>query len=143
MVSMIDLTREELQLHYTMRSDLIRILPVFLVSAIPFTNYVIFPLAYYFPRHLLTSHYWTLQQKLDFMLMHHKKRLKHNRPLFRCIQAELPSIKNQILKAKWNDIIACLGSGTHPDTKDIITCRELFASQPYSLDSLRRKHIVR
>ncbi|XP_076246218.1 LETM1 domain-containing protein 1 [Calliopsis andreniformis] len=136
------LTREELQLNYTMRNDLIRIFPVLLISAIPFTSYVIFPLAYYFPRYLLTSHYWTLQQKLDFMLLNHKKRLKHNRPLFRCMQAELPNIENQILRAKWNDIIACLGSGTHPHAEDIITCCELFTGQPYSLDHLRRKHII-
>ena len=135
------LTREELQLSYTMPKDLVKIFPVLLISAIPFTNYVVFPVAYYFPRHLLTSHYWTLQQRLDFMLIDHKKRLKHNRPLFRCMQAELHNIKNQTLKTKWNDIIACIGSGTHPHAKDIITCSELFADEPYSLYNLKRKHI--
>ncbi|XP_029051877.1 LETM1 domain-containing protein 1 [Osmia bicornis bicornis] len=135
------LTVEELRLSYTMPKDLIKICPVLLISAVPFTNYVIFPLAYYFPRHLLTYHYWTLQQRLEFMLLDHKRRLKHNRPLFRCMQAELNNIQNQTLRVKWNGIIACLGSGTHPNVKDIIACSELFAGHPYSLNNLKRKHI--
>ncbi|XP_031846173.1 LETM1 domain-containing protein 1 [Nomia melanderi] len=135
------LTTKELQLTYTMRRDLIKMCPVLLISAVPFTNYVLFPLIYYFPRYFLTSHYWTPQQKLDFMVLDHKKRLKHNRPLFRCMQTELLNIKNKSLKAKWNSIIACLGSGTHPHVEDIITCSELFAGQPYAIDNLKRKHI--
>jgi len=136
------LTREELQLMYTMPKDLRKLSPLFLLSAIPFTNYIIFPLAVYFPRYLLTSHYWTLQQRLEFMLSDHKKRLKHNRSLFRCMQAELKTIKDQTLKIKWRDAIACLGSGTHPTTKNIIACSELFSGPPYSLDNLKRKHMV-
>lgn len=135
------LTFQQLRLSYTVPKDLIKLCPVLLISAIPFTNYIIFPLAYYFPKRLLTTHYWTLQQRLDFMLLDHKKRLKHNRPLFRCMQAELHCITNQTLKMKWNDVMACLGSGTHPHVEDIIACSELFAGYPYSLNSLKRKHI--
>ncbi|XP_011634649.1 LETM1 domain-containing protein 1 [Pogonomyrmex barbatus] len=136
------LTREELQLMHTMPRDLRKLSPLFLLSALPFTNYIIFPLALYFPRYLLTSHYWTLQQKLEFMLSDHKRRLKHNRPLFRCMQAELKSIKNEALRIKWRDAIACLGSGTHPTTKNIIACSELFSGSPYSLSNLKRKHLT-
>lgn len=136
------LTREELQLMYTMPRDLKKLSPLFLLSAIPFTNYIIFPLVLYFPRHLLTSHFWTLQQKLDFMLRDHKKRLRHNRPLFRCMQVELETIVDQTLRMKWRDAIACLGSGTHPTTTDIIACSELFSGPPYSLNILKRKHMV-
>ncbi|OAD58254.1 LETM1 domain-containing protein 1 [Eufriesea mexicana] len=136
------LTTDELRILHTMRKDIIKLCPVLLISAIPFTNYIIFPLAYHFPRYFLTSHYWTLQQKLDFMLLEHKKRLKHNRPLFRCMQAEFHNIKNRTLRLKWSGIIACLGSGTHPDVNDIIACSALFADKPYSLHSLKRRHTI-
>ncbi|XP_011868765.1 PREDICTED: LETM1 domain-containing protein 1 isoform X2 [Vollenhovia emeryi] len=135
------LTREELQLVHTMPKDLWKLSPLFLLSAVPFTNYVIFPLALYFPRYLLTSHFWTLQQKLEFMLSGHKARLKHNRSLFRCMQAELKGIKNEALRIKWRDAIACLGSGTHPTTKNIVVCSKLFSGPPYSLGNLKRKHL--
>ncbi|XP_011168767.1 LETM1 domain-containing protein 1 [Solenopsis invicta] len=135
------LTREELQLMHTMPRDLRKLSPLFLLSAVPFTNYIIFPLALYFPRYLLTSHYWTLQQRLEFMLSEHKVRLRHNRPLFRCMQAELKSIKDKALRIKWQDAIACLGSGTHPTTKNIVACSKLFSGPPYSLDNLKRRHL--
>ncbi|EFN87522.1 LETM1 domain-containing protein 1 [Harpegnathos saltator] len=135
------LTRKELQLMHMMPRDLRKLTPLFLLSAIPFTNYIIFPLVLYFPRYLLTSHFWTLQQKLEFMLHDHKRRLRHNRPLFRCMQAELKTIGDQTLRIKWRDVIACLGSGTHPTTNDIIACSVLFSGPPYSLDVLKRKHM--
>lgn len=136
------LTREELQLMHTMPRDLRKLSPLFLLSAVPFTNYVIFPLALYFPRYLLTSHYWTLQQKLEFLLSEHKSRLRNNRPLFRCMQAELKSIGDQALRMKWRDTIACLGSGTHPTTENIVACSKLFSGPPYSLNNLKRRHLV-
>ncbi|XP_076647201.1 LETM1 domain-containing protein 1 [Halictus rubicundus] len=135
------LTTEELKLTHTMGADLRKMCPVLLILAVPFTNYIVFPLIYYFPRYFLTSHYWTAEQKLKFMLLDQKRRLKHNRPLFRCLQAELRTIKKKSLKAKWNDVIACLGSGTHPHVNDIIACSELFADRPYALKKLKSRHI--
>lgn len=39
------MTRQEIELYQKMPSDMLRIAPVLLLSAIPFGNYVIFPLA--------------------------------------------------------------------------------------------------
>lgn len=135
------LTNEELKLNFTLRRDIVRIAPVLLISAVPFTNYIIFPLAYYFPRQLLTSHYWTAQQKTDFMILDLRKRLKHNACLFKYFQTNVPMIQDKLLMRKWTDIIACLGSGSHPDTNNIIYCSELFLGPPYGIDYLKRKHL--
>lgn len=136
------LTREELQLWHTFPNDLVKISPLLMISAIPFTNYIIFPLAYLFPRLLLTSHYWSLEQRFNFISHYHKKRLKHNKPLLRCLQNRVDSIANPLLRVKWSGVIACLGSGTHPTASEIISCVDLFVEPPYSLDSLTRKHTV-
>lgn len=77
------LTREELQLTFTFPKDLIKISPFLLISAIPFTNYIISPLAFYFSHKILKSHYWSIQDKLNFMMSEHKERLKHYKPLLR------------------------------------------------------------
>lgn len=135
------LTSNELQLKYKLQKDIMKISPVLLISAVPFTNYIIFPLAFYFPRHILTSHYWTQQQKLDFLVIDHQRRLRHNMPLFKCLQAEVPNITDKLLLKKWNDVIACLGSGSHPTTEDIIYCSNLFLDKPYGLKNLKRKHL--
>lgn len=39
------LTRKEIELYYQMPRDMLKIAPVLLISALPFANYVIFPLA--------------------------------------------------------------------------------------------------
>lgn len=40
-----NMTRQDIELYQKMPSDMIRILPVLIISAIPFGNYFIFPLA--------------------------------------------------------------------------------------------------
>lgn len=39
------LTRKEMELHHQMPKDMMRVAPVLLISALPFANYVVFPLA--------------------------------------------------------------------------------------------------
>ncbi|XP_014204694.1 LETM1 domain-containing protein 1 [Copidosoma floridanum] len=136
------LSREELELSFKMPKDLIKISPVLLVSAVPFTNYIIFPLAFYFPHVLLTSHYWSIQDKLKFMLKEHKRRLVHNKPLLRCMQREVCKVHETRLQAEFRDIVAHLGSGTHPKVQQILDCRQLFSGEPFSLSELTRKHVI-
>ena len=136
------LTREELQLTFTFPKDLIKISPVLLLSAVPFTNYIIFPVAFYFPHLILTSHYWSIEDKLNFMLKKHKRRLAHNRPLLRCVQNEVKTIEDTELQKALNNVIAPINSGTHPTINDIVKCKKLFSGSPYSLNCIRRKHVV-
>lgn len=39
------LTRKELEVYYQMPKDMFRVAPVLVISALPFANYVVFPLA--------------------------------------------------------------------------------------------------
>ncbi|XP_012269064.2 LETM1 domain-containing protein 1 isoform X1 [Athalia rosae] len=135
------LSTQELQLLYQMPKDIMKLTPFLLTAALPFANYVVFPIGYYFPRIFLTSQYWDLQQRLDFALIDHKNRLKHNKPLLRCVQASLSKIEDQCLKNKWNEVIATLGGGRHPAPEEIVDCKELFQGPPYSLKALGRRHV--
>lgn len=138
-----DLSRTEIELYYQMPKDMIKVAPVLILSALPFANYVIFPLAYFFPRHLLCSHFWNLQQKSEFRIIILQRRLIHNRPVFRHLQAPLPELKENPLYDKWNGILASLGSGSHPQIEDILTCKKLFMGKPFHLFYLTGNHVVR
>ena len=52
------------------------------------------PLASYFPRHFLSRHFWSEEQKADFSLLAHKKRIAYYRTLLRklkrCALRKLP-----------------------------------------------------
>ncbi|KAL1123757.1 hypothetical protein AAG570_001530 [Ranatra chinensis] len=135
------LTRHELEIYHRLPKDMYRVAPVLLVSAIPFANYVAFPLAYYFPRYLLSSHFWSLQQRIQFAVLDQKMKLKHYKPVFRCLQASLGTIKGDKLYPVWRQCIALLGSGLHPSPQHISVCAKLFSERPYGLQSLSSKHL--
>ncbi|XP_033208151.1 LETM1 domain-containing protein 1 isoform X2 [Belonocnema kinseyi] len=135
------LTRDELELSFTLPKDLIKVSPILLISAIPFTNYIVLPMIYLFPRTFLISHFWSIQQRLDYLLYEHKRKLKYNKSVLRSLQAEMQNIDQPSLKVKWSGVIASLGSGTHPTTSDIIASKQIFIGQPYSLNSLRKSHV--
>lgn len=100
------------------------------------------PFRFLKPRTLLCSHFWSIQQKLEFATLELTERLKHNKPVFRALQAKLDSIPDGELKDKWTTILGSLGSGVHPKTTDIIACKKLFENAPYELSSLTYAHAV-
>ncbi|XP_063634541.1 LETM1 domain-containing protein 1 [Cydia splendana] len=135
-----NMSRQDIELYQKMPSDMLRIAPVLILSAIPFGNYVIFPLAFLKPRILLCSHFWSIQQRSEFTTQELTERLRNNKPVFRALQAKLDSIADSDLKDKWARVIGLLGSGVHPSVVDILACKELFAKEPYSLNSLTYAH---
>ena len=136
-----DLKLKEIRVYDGMPKDMMKVAPVLLISILPFANYVIFPLAYIFPRHLLCSHFWNIQQRSEFSVITLQSRLVHNRPVFRHLQAQLPALEGK-LKVKWDNVMTSLGSGSHPSLDTIISCKELFMEKPFHLFYLKGNHVV-
>lgn len=136
------LTRQEIEVYFQIPKDMIKIAPVLLVSALPFANYVVFPLAYMYPRLFLTSHFWTPEQRIEFSQIHLKQRLLYNKSVFRCLQARLSYLKDEADREKMDHIFALLGSGCHPSLEQILSTKDIFSKPPYSLDSLSNRHLV-
>lgn len=136
------LPRKDLELYHQMPKDMFKVGPVILFSTLPFAFYVVLPLVYYFPRQLLTHHFWTLQQKSEFNILQLQKRLTHNRPVFRHLQANLLNINKSELQAKWQTILGKIGNGDEPSVNQILEVKSIFSEAPYNLKSLTRSHIV-
>ncbi|XP_044252605.1 LETM1 domain-containing protein 1 [Tribolium madens] len=135
------LTRREIELYHQMPKDMLKVAPVLLISALPLANYVIFPLAYLFPRVFLSRHFWNLQQRAEFNILDLRSRLVNNRPLFRCVQAELDKIRGHRLFCKWAEVLGMMGSGVQPKVEQILECKDLFTCEPYHLFYLKGKHV--
>ncbi|XP_055609596.1 LETM1 domain-containing protein 1 [Uranotaenia lowii] len=137
------LNRKEIELYYQMPRDMKKVAPVLLISALPFANYVVFPLAYMYPRTLLTSHFWSIQQKGEFAQQDLKQRLLYNRRVFRCMQSKLDMLRKtqDPLQEKFNNILGLLGSGLHPTSDEILDIKELFTRPPLNLRSLSSVHL--
>lgn len=98
---------------------------------------------YYYPRKLLTHHFWTLQQRSEFAVINLRDRVMHNRPVFRYLQSKLPQLKNDPHYEPWRELLGKLGSGVHPSTKEILAVKTLFSETPYHTRALPYTHIVR
>lgn len=95
-----------------------------------------------YPRHFLTHHFWTLQQRSEFAVMNLRDRLNYNRAVLRHLQSSMSTLKNDRHYEQWRDILGKLGSGHHPTVGDIINVEELFAEPPYKTKSLGYTHVV-
>ncbi|XP_026678315.1 LETM1 domain-containing protein 1 [Diaphorina citri] len=104
-------------------------------------NYVMFPLAYMFPYQLLTHHFWSLQQKAEFLMKAQKKRLAYNKSVFQHLQSELDILRVNRLHSKWSQVISKLASGLHPTSQEVIECQSLFGHIPYNIGSLSTGHV--
>ncbi|XP_053687695.1 LETM1 domain-containing protein 1 [Sabethes cyaneus] len=137
------LTRKEIELYYQMPRDMKKVAPVLLISALPFANYVVFPLAYMYPRTFLTAHFWSIQQKGDFAQQDLRQRLQYNRKVFRCLQAKLDILKKtqDPQYEKFSYILGLLGSGLHPTSDEILDVKDLFTRAPLHLSRLSSVHL--
>ncbi|XP_044734349.1 LETM1 domain-containing protein 1 [Chrysoperla carnea] len=136
------LKRNEIELYHKMPKDMVRVAPVLLLSAVPLSNYLIFPLAYFFPRFLLSSHFWSIQQRSEFAIMNLSKRLAHYKPVFRCIQERLKDIQPMEMHLKWAEVISLLGSGQQPTAHVINECKCLYDEKNvYHIKQLTKPHI--
>ena len=61
------LTRRQLVLYRTLPNDLYSVAPVLLLSAFPLMQNVVFPLAMLYPKHLLSSHFWSPEVRREVM----------------------------------------------------------------------------
>lgn len=95
-----------------------------------------------YPRHFLTSHFWSIQQRAEFQEIFLRQRLRYNRKVFRCLQEQLEFLKKKHKHNKWNYILGLLGSGLHPTADEILLVKDIFTEYPYHLNSLSSKHVV-
>lgn len=161
-----DLSYRELSIYFQLPRDLIKVGPFIIISAAPFANYVTFPVAYMFPRHILSHHFWSIEQKVTFALEIHRKRLKHYRPTFRHLQAKIETVPETYvidandgsgaakmesqqegdvieLRKKCRSIFGKLGSGIHPTIEEILEVKPAFTRRPYGMLHLSSRHMVR
>jgi hypothetical protein len=144
-----------------MPKDMLKVSPVLIIAALPFMNYVIFPLAwvlhsnanlliintvifsFMYPRHLLTSHFWSIQQRVEFQELFLKERTSYNKKIFRKLQENLNSTTQSPYHKEFNYVLGLLGSGTHPTAEEILTVKEVFNEPPFALKYLSSSHLVR
>jgi len=138
------LSRRQLELYMNLPAELYRVAPVLVISAFPLMQNVAFPLALLYPKHLLSSHFWSQDLKAEVMAQAVQRRHKYYRSVFRYLQRGLEVHKGKPL---YQSCIVALRKlaveGKHPSEAEILALAPLFSAAGdgvFSLANLNSLH---
>ncbi|KAJ8258166.1 hypothetical protein GJAV_G00193880 [Gymnothorax javanicus] len=123
------------------RRDLIKAIPLVLISIPPFANYLVFVLMYLFPRQILIRHFWTPDQQVQFQAVYHAQRCRHHAGVLQGLVRAVPRVQNRQQQSQLLDLCNKVQNGGHPSTTEILTVRALFSGPPLGMKRLDADHM--
>ncbi|KAL1020712.1 hypothetical protein UPYG_G00003680 [Umbra pygmaea] len=139
-VNIQDLSYRDMEKLRQFRRDVVKALPLLLISIPPFANYLVFVLMYLFPRQLLIRHFWTPQQQADFQRENHAHRAQQYWVVLRGLESAGSHFKDGHLKRSLLELCNKVQSGVHPKISDIQTVQSLF-SGPLDISRINTNHM--
>ncbi|XP_059811835.1 LETM1 domain-containing protein 1 isoform X1 [Hypanus sabinus] len=118
------------------RRDVIKVIPVVLLSIPPFANYIVFVLMYFFPRQFLMRHFWTLEQQLEYKETYHSLRAQVYPDAVSGLIKAASKVNDKQLKHQLINLGNKVQEGIHPEISQLHTVARLFSRKP-----LRIHHI--
>ncbi|XP_051735512.1 LETM1 domain-containing protein 1 isoform X2 [Ctenopharyngodon idella] len=115
------------------RRDLIKAIPLVIISIPPFANYLVFILMYLYPRQLLIRHFWTPQQLVEFQGVYHTQRAQHHWAIVKGLESTSNSVQDSRLKSRLMELCSKVRSGFHPVVSDVHAVRTLFSGPPLGI----------
>ncbi|XP_026188572.1 LETM1 domain-containing protein 1 [Mastacembelus armatus] len=136
-----DLPYREMEKLRQFRRDMIKAVPLVMISIPPFANYLVFVLMYFFPRQLLIPHFWTPRQHVEFRGVYHSLRTQHHRPVLKELEHLSCQIKDAQLQGRLKELCAKVQSGANPNVSEILAVRSLFSRPPLGLMTMSVAHM--
>ncbi|XP_065834671.1 LETM1 domain-containing protein 1-like [Oscarella lobularis] len=134
------LTRRETQFILQTKRDALKLVPTLLAFCIPFVGYAVPPLAFLYPRLLLTRHFWTDQQKENFSADEYKSRFQNYLPVVKTVAAAVhyaPNIRE--IRPLCDKVV----NEEPMSINEFLRLSQLFESSDLSLEKLPKYHLVR
>ncbi|KAK1151141.1 LETM1 domain-containing protein 1 [Acipenser oxyrinchus oxyrinchus] len=123
------------------RRDIIKALPVALVSIPPFANYLVFVLMYFFPRQVLVRHFWTPKQQVEFQQVYHGQRARLYPRLVNDLTRTALEVTDRDLQSQLLQLCNKVQGGAHPGISEIQAVRRLFTGPPLGMKRLQVEHM--
>ncbi|XP_041097416.1 LETM1 domain-containing protein 1 isoform X2 [Polyodon spathula] len=123
------------------RRDIIKALPVALISIPPFANYLVFVLMYFFPRQVLIRHFWTPKQQVEFQQVYHGQRARLYPQLVSYLTRTAPEVSDRDLQSELLQLCSKVQGGAHPGISEIQAVRHLFTGPPLGMKRLQVEHM--
>ncbi|KAM8830072.1 LOW QUALITY PROTEIN: LETM1 domain-containing protein 1 [Synchiropus picturatus] len=131
-----DLTYREMETLRQFRRDVIKAVPLVLISIPPFANYLVFVLMYLFPRQLLIPHFWTPSQRLEFRRVYQSLRRQHHRPLLDQLHNSSRHVRDPQMKRRLQQLCSKAQAGARPQASEVLAVRSLFSGPPLGIGRL-------
>ncbi|CAJ1084586.1 LETM1 domain-containing protein 1 isoform X2 [Xyrichtys novacula] len=132
-VELKDLPYREMEMLRQFRRNMIKAVPLVLISIPPFANYLVFVLMYFFPRQLLIPHFWTPGQQVEFQRVYHSLRAQHHQPVLQGLEKSSQQVKDRQLQGRLKDLCAKIQNGVNPKATEILAVRGLFSGPPLGM----------
>ncbi|XP_051865491.1 LETM1 domain-containing protein 1 isoform X2 [Pristis pectinata] len=115
------------------RRDVIKVIPVVLLSIPPFANYIVFLLMYFFPRQFLMRHFWTREQQQEYKETYHSFRAQAYPEAVSGLIKAASKVKDKRLKNQLLNLGNKVQGGIHPEISQLYTVAKLFSGQPLGI----------
>ncbi|KAJ8016858.1 hypothetical protein DPEC_G00011710 [Dallia pectoralis] len=136
-----DLPYHDMEKLRQFRRDVIKAIPLLVISIPPFANYLVFALMYFFPRQLLIRHFWTPQQQTDFHKVNHAQRTQQYWAVMKELETAGSHLKDGRLKRSLLDLCNKVQRGVHPNISDIQAIQSLFSGPPLGIKRINSNHM--
>ncbi|XP_078713941.1 LETM1 domain-containing protein 1 isoform X1 [Lampetra fluviatilis] len=123
------------------RRDIIKAIPLVLLSIPPFANYAVFALMYIYPRQFLIRQFWSEQQEREFLQVYHDLRAAsyaHVIPLLLTQAQELPDTYKQRTLL---EICHKVQTNGQPSVNELRSVQALFSEPPLDIWSLKANQL--
>ncbi|MGH0159780.1 UNVERIFIED_CONTAM: hypothetical protein FKN15_064961, partial [Acipenser sinensis] len=117
------------------RRDIIKALPVALVSIPPFANYLVFVLMYFFPRQVLIRHFWTPKQQVEFQQVYHSQRARLYPWLVNDLTRTAPEVSDRDLQSQLLQLCNKVAYENNKTDRHILKIHITNASRALSVNS--------
>ncbi|GFN99704.1 letm1 domain-containing protein 1 [Plakobranchus ocellatus] len=134
-----EFSRKDLELYRQCSHDLPVMSIALLISLAP-GGVLIFPLAYMFPRLLLSHHFWTPQQKQEFLELKMVKQLRHYETLFRLLERKMLGISSEESRLGLQRVVRKLESNQPVSASELTELHHAFEGRPFGTDFLSLRH---
>ncbi|XP_037136288.1 LETM1 domain-containing protein 1 [Syngnathus acus] len=135
-----NLSYREMEKLRQFRRNMLKGIPLVLISIPPFANYLVFILMYLFPRQVLIPHFWTPKQQVEFRQLYHMFRARQHRPILQGLQRASGKVKDSQLRSRLDILCSQVQNGANPKVSEILAVRSLFSGTLLGMSKMSVAH---
>ncbi|KAF5901073.1 LETM1 domain-containing protein 1-like isoform X1, partial [Clarias magur] len=136
-----ELPYREMKRLFLFRRDMVKAIPLLVISLPPFAIGLVLVLMCLFPRQLLFRHFWTPQQQRKFQMIDCMKRSQCQAKILDSLVLTVPHVSKARQRTLLN-LCSKVQDGKHPRVSEVHALRDVFfTTSPLGMQCLKPRHL--